>query len=286
VAVAEVLAEGLGFTEGPLALGDGSVWVTSITHGALYRIDPNGKILDKVDTGGGPNGIAMASNGDLYVAQNGGHWGGKEGTRPGIQRVRDGKVEHILSGSGLSIPNDLCFGPDGRLYFTDPRGAAPGREIDQFDASANLPGRLYVCDRDGSNLELLWEEPSLINGLAFGSPHELYVAQTATPHLIHRAEFIDGGLSDFDVFRVLDFVPDGFAVAADGSLWLAATFDNSVQAIDPSGAVIERIDCGPGSTPTNVCFGAGDSNTLFITASERGAVMRVETPATGLPLYG
>ncbi len=117
----EVLAKGLGFTEGPVALPDGDVVVTSITEGALFRIGPDGDVRARIDTGGGPNGLAVDADGVLYVAQNGGIWGGHPGCPAGVQRVDGDSVEHVVAGP-MEAPNDLCFGPDGRLYVTDPRG--------------------------------------------------------------------------------------------------------------------------------------------------------------------
>jgi gluconolactonase len=282
-----MLANGLGFTEGPVASHDGTVWITSITHGVIYRIDRDGSIIETVDTGGGPNGLTLAKDGTVYVAQNGGAWGGKPGVPGGIQCVQDGKVTQILEGQGLHAPNDLCFGPDGRLYFTDPRGAAPGREVDLEDATSVLPGRLYVCNRDGSNLEMLWEGPGLINGLAFGpGGDELFVAQTVSPHLVHVAPFKDGALGGFtEYLHGGVIIPDGFAIAANGTVWLAATHDDSVHAYDRSGTLIERIECGAGSLPTNVCFGLIDETNLYIAASGTEAVLRVDVETPGLPLY-
>jgi gluconolactonase len=57
----EVVADGLGFTEGPACLPDGRIaGVTSISHGCGYIIDPTGGPMDRVDIGGGPNGLAVA----------------------------------------------------------------------------------------------------------------------------------------------------------------------------------------------------------------------------------
>src|SRR3546814_5073498 len=79
--------------------------------------------------------------------------------------------------SGMAAPNDLCFGPDGRFYFTDPRAPA-----DPADRDSALPGRLYACARDGTGIELLHEGPRFINGLAFSARGEaLFLAETAFP---------------------------------------------------------------------------------------------------------
>ena len=78
------VADDLGFTEGPVALPDGRVALTSINHGCVYVVAPDGT-HERIDTGGGANGLTVGPTGDLYVAQNGGAWGGS-GPAPTICR--------------------------------------------------------------------------------------------------------------------------------------------------------------------------------------------------------
>ena len=53
----DVLAEGLQFPEGPIAMPDGSVILVEIARGTLSRVW-NGKTEVICDLGGGPNGAA------------------------------------------------------------------------------------------------------------------------------------------------------------------------------------------------------------------------------------
>ena len=55
----KVLAEGLRFPEGPVALSDGSVLVTELAGMAIKRIWPDGKISVVAETGGSPCGMAI-----------------------------------------------------------------------------------------------------------------------------------------------------------------------------------------------------------------------------------
>jgi gluconolactonase len=109
----DVLAEGLGFTEGPVWLDDHRIALTSISHGCVYIVDPSGGATERIETGGGPNGLARGAHGTLYVAQNGGVFGASGPAQPGVQVITDGRVEYLVAGMGA--PNDLMFGPDGRL---------------------------------------------------------------------------------------------------------------------------------------------------------------------------
>src|SRR3954447_19587917 len=67
-----MLADGLQFPEGPVALGDGSVAVVEIRGGTVARVDGDGRVERIASTGGGPNGPPLGLDGRLYVANNGG----------------------------------------------------------------------------------------------------------------------------------------------------------------------------------------------------------------------
>src|ERR1700761_3096716 len=98
----DVLAEGLQFPEGPIAMADGSVILVEIARGTLSRVW-NGKVEVVCDLGGGPNGAALGPDGAVYVANNGG--GGISpgpNPRPAIQ----GGIDRV----------DLATGKGERLY--------------------------------------------------------------------------------------------------------------------------------------------------------------------------
>ncbi len=115
----DVIADGLGFAEGPVWLPDDRIALTSISHGCVYIVDVADGALERIDTGGGPNGLACSADGTLYVAQNGGAWGASGPAEPGVQVITGGRVDYLVE--GLGAPNDLMFGPDGQLWITDTR---------------------------------------------------------------------------------------------------------------------------------------------------------------------
>jgi gluconolactonase len=273
-----VIGSKLGFTEGPVWTSDGRLLVTSISHGCIYEVAAGGARV-VAQTGGGPNGLTEGEGGVLYVAQNGGIFGMGERVpvpaMPGIQRVVGGEVTYIAE--GLDAPNDLCFGPDGRLYFTDPRGPATGDNT--------RPGRLYAMEMGGAP-QLMAEGPAFINGLAFGpDPRELYVAETFRQRvLLYQVQ--GGALSEPQEFcRTEGGLPDGLCFDEQGRLYVAATLAHEVQAFDGDGRCVESYPCGESSMPTNCCFGGPQGRTLFVTDSAGGRVLAFDLGVPGLPLY-
>ena len=139
-----LLASDLGFPEGPVVMPDGSIVICDGNTGELLRW-ADGAMSRFSDTGGSPWGAILGSDGAIYLTQGGNVPGAPDQSAvPGIQRVRaDGTVEQLasnLAGHPLAGPNDLAFGPDGRLWFTDSGTEGDDRYAEQ------QPGRLYVLD--------------------------------------------------------------------------------------------------------------------------------------------
>ena len=121
-----VCTGGLGHPEGPYELDDGRVIYANTYASAIGVWDPKtGKSGLYADVGGGPNACMLGSDGCVYSTQtpNVGAWVAPVHRPPSIQKTGpDGKVEILVTeadGVKFDGPNDLTFGPDGRLYFTD-----------------------------------------------------------------------------------------------------------------------------------------------------------------------
>ena len=68
-----VIASGIPFAEGPVWCDDGTLVVTSVAAGALYRVWPSEQRSEVcAQTNGGANGAALAADGSILVTQNGG----------------------------------------------------------------------------------------------------------------------------------------------------------------------------------------------------------------------
>jgi gluconolactonase len=264
----DVIADGLGFTEGPVWLPDGRVALTSISHGCVYIADPSGGPLERIDTGGGPNGLARGDDGTLYVAQNGGAWGASGSAEPGVQVITGARVDYLVE--GLGAPNDLMFGPDGRLWITDTRG-----EFDISTPDAGLPGHVYATDVvSGDTQQVVDDGPVFINGLGFDfDGSKLLVTATLSSQLLSYDTYAFG--SSVLVHTFANGWPDGMAVSTRGDYWVALTGADRVDVIDPAGRRVGMVELPSGSLPTNVCIGGEVSDELFVSAAQSQALLRV-----------
>jgi len=272
MAAATLLASNLGFPEGPVVMPDGRIVFCDGNTGELVVWDGSA-VSTFARTGGSPWGAVLGSDGAVYVCQGGNVPGsGEERAVGGIQRaLADGTVEMVcteLAGHVLVGPNDLAFGPDGRLYFTDSEAE-----------------RLFILDADGGG-EMIVELPDVYpNGIAFDSAHRLYWTESRK----HRVRRLEGG-EPVTFCQLPDtHVPDGMAFAADGRLFVCNTTAEGVTILSPEGEIVEEIHIGEHAT--NCIF---DGPTLWVTATKvpdieasqrTGTFWRVETDASGpLPL--
>ncbi len=156
----EIIAEGLQFPEGPIAMPDGSVILVEIKRQTLTRIRTDGRIEVIAKLPGGPNGAALGPDGCVYICNNGGfEWQavmGQTNSGDAPAGYRGGSIEAVDLATGraetlythvgdhrLSGPNDLAFDRTGGFWFTD-HGKSYGRTRDI--------GGLYYARPDGSKI--------------------------------------------------------------------------------------------------------------------------------------
>jgi gluconolactonase len=280
-----LLASNLGFPEGPVVMPDGSIVLCDGNIGELLRWDGT-EMSTFASTGGSPWGAVLGSDGAVYVTQGGNVPGSPDQSAvPGIQRVnQDGSVELLASeigGRTLAGPNDLAFGRDGRLWFTD----SGTEQDDRFPEDERAPGALYALAAGGDG-EFLMERANVYpNGIAFDAQNRLYWTESMA-HRVCRLE--DGRATTF--CQLSDgHVPDGMAFADDGRLFVCTTISGGVTVLSAEGEVLEEISLGEHAT--NCIF---DGPALYVTATKvaeihadqrTGTFWRVDTDAGGgLPL--
>jgi gluconolactonase len=276
-----ILASDLHFPEGPVWLGPERVAFTEI-RGQCVSLWSGGVVSRVARTGGGANGATLGPDGALYVSNNGGLSLGHDGrwiapdAIPGrIQRVTlTGEVSDVavdLPGAPPNRPNDLCFGPDGLLYYTDPHN---------WEDLANLgTGRVGRTTLDG-RVELVAEIPAFPNGIAFGPDDRLYVAQSMTQKILVMDP--KPGPTPAVYAALPQGFPDGFCFDAGGRLYCAGSLGDVLVVFERDGKVHDIIDMGAGSEPTNCCLGDG---VLYVTLAGAGQLVALDIPAEPLALY-
>lgn len=298
----EVVAEGLRFPEGPIAMADGSVVLCEIARGTLSRVWPDrGEVEVIADLGGGPNGAAVGPDGSFYVANNGGcfEWidigillpGGVPDTYWGhgaIQRVDPvtGDIVTVTESSDgrtLRAPNDLVFDAAGGCYFTD-HGLRLERTSDRTGVHYLRP--------DGTATEVVFplDSPNGV-GLSPDGTH-LYAAETYTGRLwewevVGPGEVVGHGL--IDAKGTLVHGAAGYqlfdSLGVDGAGWVCvATLGNGgITAVSPDGTHVEHH---PVDDPivTNICFEGSASTVAYVTSSGTGRLLRGTWPRPGLDL--
>lgn len=282
-----LIAEGIAFAEGPVWCDDGTLVVTSVAEGALYRIWPLERRKAKIaDTAGGANSAWPADDGGFVVTQNGGidfvrllpdsaakfsePLPPPRFAEPGLQRVApDGTVSYLVT--GMQAPNDLVVGADGTVYFTDPP---------RFGRPNPPPGKVRALRPDGT-VELVADGFSYCNGIALEADGALVVVEGAGLMRLHP-----GGRKEW-ILEMVGERPsvDGFCVDVEGRFWMAAGSFNGVRAVE-DGKVVEFLAAPGEGLTTNCCFGGADGRSMFMTNGVPGSVwMWEDVGARGLTLH-
>ena len=290
----QVVAEGLAFPEGPVAMADGTVVVVELNAGRLTRCCPDGKVSLVADVGGHPAGLAVGPDRALYVCNTGGT-SPAGSCPPCIQRVDSETGEAAIlyteaEGVAFGGPDDLVFDHTGSFWFTDLRGNAI----------------LYGAP-DGSRVVRALNGTPYANGIGL-SPDEsvLYWAQTYTRQVIRRrlsapgemvpspgcsiASLVEFGRVDWDCLLV--GLPgaqelDSLAVDSSGAVCVGTLVDSGITVIPAGGGPVEKLTLPErvaDGAVTNICFGGPDLGTAFITLSLTGRLISCRWPRPGLRL--
>ncbi|HXG66420.1 MAG TPA: SMP-30/gluconolactonase/LRE family protein, partial [Blastocatellia bacterium] len=219
-----------------------------------------------------PNGIVVASDGTLYVTENGNNVvrritraGGEAmlETFAGINvmitdkdrreelnstRVgRDGFRDGVATDAAFRLPDDIVVAPDGSLYLADPNNHAirkitfnGGQAMVETIAGNGVPGFI-----DGAGEKARFDTPT---GIALSlDGNFLYVADTRNNRIrrinlqTRRVETFagsgDSGVVDGPAVTATFAGPIGLAIDADGVIYVSEYLGNRIRRIDPAGNV-------------------------------------------------
>jgi len=273
----ELLAEGLGWAEGPAVLSDGRVCFVE-TYRSQVSVWERGKGVSRYSyTAGGPNSCVVGTAGAMYVCQNGGTTGplrADEMVTPSIQVIeKEGSKAQIIcseiEGIKFNGPNDLVFGKNGKLYFTDPGTYRPNDP---------QPSYLFELSPDGSG-RLLAElsPPTFPNGIAIEADGSVVWAESYTG-MVRRLNPDNLQITDICKLPGDKPVADGMAVAADGRLFVTTVNGGGIDVINKDGSYDQFLKLGV--IPTNCVFSGAD---LYMT--DAGVLADSSDPSLGGQLW-
>jgi gluconolactonase len=202
---------------------------------------------------------------------------------PSIQKTSPtGKVEVLVTeadGVRFDGPNDLTFGPDGRLYFTDSGDWNP--------ADKPHPGRIVAVAADGTARILEELDHVYPNGIVAEPDGALVWVESYTRRVVRRRP--DGGKH---VIHTLPegHIPDGLKLDTEGNLWITTVTSGGVDVLRHDRTWLDFLPVG--SAILNCVFGTGgalfccDMGPFDVTgAAMTGLLLRVDVGVAGMKLF-
>lgn|SRR5690606_5117862 len=273
-----VVSTGYAFPECP-RWHDGALWFSDIHAGQVVRLDiASGESEVVVEYDGHPSGLGFLPDGRLLVADG--------GTRRVLRREADGSlVEHAdVSDVATHTVNDMVVDAAGRAYVGNYGDAS-------VPPAPPYPAQLALVQPDGT-VSAAADRMMFANGMVVtDAGRTLLVAETrATPgRLTAFTVGDDGGLTDRRTFTEFadGVMPDGIALAADGSVWVASPFTGEVLHVGADGTHLGRV---PVPNPYAVAVGGDDLDVLLVCsaptwvpeetlAQRAGSILRIDLSA-------
>jgi len=282
--------------EGPM-WREGRLWFSDQRGGNLYTVTLEGKTQVIAEQAGGPinpawtfsqgpNGQVTDRDGTMLIC--------RQAFRDIGRFKTDGTAVEFLSrfqGKRFNSPNDLVFGPDGTLWFTDPAYSLPGAMSGgPIPEDSQMPTEGVYRYRNGE-LQRAISDMARPNGIGLSPDGKtLYVTDSTAANIRAYEIAPDGSLSNQRIFTdfgvdaakraALPGYPDGLKVDSRGNVW--ATGPGGVNIISPKGQVLGRIQLP--FNASNLAFGEPDLGSVFFTT--RGTIYRLRSLVPGeKPLY-
>ena len=193
---------------------NGFLWITDgRARGGIgqqvFKFDRDGKLLmtlgtkgvagDGPDTFNGVTDVAVAANGDIFVA--------------------DGHVNARI----------LKFSKDGTFIKTwGKKGDSPGEFNVPHTIFFDSRGRLFVGDRSNKRIQIFDQDGKFLDQWTqFGSPSGIFIAPDDTLYVVDyndkMALFIGSAKDGSITYKIESTLAEGVAVGADGSIYVGET---------------------------------------------------------------
>lgn len=297
--------------ESVIAQQDGTLFVSQ-GAGGVTRIAPDGTQETIGATGGEANGLALAHDGSIFIANI---------INNTVEKLSpDGRKTVILSeldGKPLGSVNYVFLDSQERLWI-----AVSTREPHWFPAAAAPRPDGYIILMDnaehGGSARIVGDGIIFSNEARLDKDEQyLYVAETMARRISRFPVAADGTLGAREAVGPEDlgegaFV-DGFAFDSAGNIWVTTVLRNGLVIITPDGeahtvfedpnpaaleaaqAAVDAQTLTPemmfacmGATlqfPTSVTFGGSDLKTVYMGSLAMPHLITFRSPVAGLPMH-
>jgi gluconolactonase len=249
----EKLAGGFKFTEGPAPDAEGNVYFTDQPNDKILKWNTDGKLTTFLEPCGRSNGLCFDKDGVLWACAD----DKNELWKIDVKTKQKTVVVKDYGGKLLNGPNDVWVRPDGGAYFSDPFYKRPYWKRGPEDQDQR---GLYFLSAKGvfTRVDGDYKQPNGLIGTPDGKT--LYAADIGASKTYQYDIQADGSLKNRKPFCAQG--SDGMTIDEAGNVYF--TLGKAVTIYDKGGNKIATIPVPEGTT--NVCFGAKDRKTLFITA--------------------
>jgi hypothetical protein len=209
----------LWITDGQARNGIGQqVFKYTLDGKLLMTLGTKGVRGDGPDTFGGPCDVAVAENGDIFVAD--GHFNSRI-----VKFDKDGKF----------------------LKAWGKRGTGPGEFNLPHTLVIDSRGRLLVGDRSNNRIQIFDQDGTFIDQWTqFGTPSGMFVAPDDTLYVVDynvkKGVFIGSAKDGSVKYKLDDAVAEGVAVDREGNIYVGETVPGTTLTGLPGGHIVRKFE--------------------------------------------
>ena len=184
----------------------------------LMTLGTKGVAGEGPDTFNGPCDVAVAENGDIFVA--------------------DGHVNSRI----------VKFSKDGKFIKTwGKKGEGPGEFNLPHTLVIDSRGRLLVGDRSNNRIQIFDQDGTFIDQWTqFGTPSGIFVTPDDTLYVVDynvkKGVFVGSAKDGSVKYKIDDAVAEGVAVDKDGSIYVGETVPGTTLTGMPGGHIVRKLE--------------------------------------------
>lgn len=276
---AEVIAEGFGWSEGPLWIEkEGMLLFSDVPQNTVYKwtaqrgkevyLQPSG-YTGPVERGGevGSNGLLLDKEGRLILCQHGDRRLARMNAPLDKPKPLFATLADKHGGKRFSSPNDAVYNSQGELFFTDPPYGLP--QQNENDPAKETPWNgVYKVKRNGE-VVLLVDSLTRPNGIALFPGEKRLIVANSDPikpnwyvYEVKGDSLVNGKIfySAAGYDRKLQGSPDGLKIDKKGNVY--ASGPGGIYFFNNQGKLLGMLKLP--NAASNVALSA-DEKTLYIT---------------------